>query len=74
MSEQSGQYLPLSQNPKDLSNSEVGLLKAECHSLIEAIARKPAAVKLLKGARSALERFVGYKSNRNTRDRLAKPP
>ena len=74
MSEQSGQHLPLSQNPKALSNSEANLLKAECHLLIETIARKPAAVKLLKGARSALKMFVGYKSNRNTRDRLTRPP
>ena len=67
-------YPPVSKNAKALANSEVGLLKAECHSLIEAIARKSAAVKLLKGARSALEMFVGYKSNRNTRDRLTRPP
>jgi|GEM_PF-4333115 len=67
-------YPPLLKNAKALANSEVGLLKAECHSLIEAIARKPAAVKLLKGARSALQTFAQYKSNRNIGDRLTRPP
>jgi hypothetical protein len=49
-------------------------LAAECHRLIRSIERKPASIKLLLGAREALQRFADYKTGRSTGDRLARPP
>lgn len=39
-------------------------LRAEAHRLIDAIARKPAAVKLLRDLLPLLEASAGYKSGR----------
>lgn len=39
-------------------------LKQECHRLIEAVARRPGAMKLLLGTLLQLQMFADYKSNR----------
>jgi hypothetical protein len=39
-------------------------LLAECHQLVNQIARRPGAIKLLSGAKSALELYAQYKGNR----------
>jgi hypothetical protein len=67
MSEQTATYLPLSQNPKDATNSELSSLKCECHRLIELVARRPGAIKLLQGAREVLLIYSAYKPNRSHR-------
>lgn len=36
----------------------------ECHQLLEHIARRPGAIKLLTGAKSALKTYAQYKANR----------
>jgi len=72
MSEQFAKYLPPLKNAKALSNSEIDLIKCECLSLIEAIARRPGAIKLLQGAREALLIYSAYKANRS--HRLDRPP
>lgn len=41
-------------------------LKIDCHRLIEAIARRPGAIKLLLCAQRALRTFADYKTNRQT--------
>jgi len=56
------------------SHPSAAELAAECHRLIRSIERKSASIKLLKGAREALQMFAQYKGNRNTRDRLTRPP
>ena len=49
-------------------------LADDCHRLIQSIERKPASIKLLLGAREALQRFADYKTGRTTGDRLTRPP
>jgi hypothetical protein len=65
MTEQSSKHLPPTENAKASQNSKANLLKAGCHSLIGAIARRPGAVKLLQGAREALLIYSAYKANRS---------
>lgn len=48
-------------------------LKRECHDLIEQVARRPGAIKLLLGTRNQLRLFSQYKAGRNTGDRLTRP-
>lgn len=36
-------------------------LLCECHQLLERIARRPGAIKLLMGAKSALKTYAQYK-------------
>lgn len=47
------------------SRPTVAGLKKDCHYLIEAIAKRPGAIKLLFGAKATLRTFAAYKSNRN---------
>lgn len=39
-------------------------LKLECHQLIEQVARRPGAAKLLLGIKGTLEMYASYKANR----------
>lgn len=48
----------------------VAELKQECHSLIEAVARRPGAIKLLLGVRGQLLLFSQYKANRDYSQRI----
>lgn len=40
-------------------------LVAQCHSLVDVIANRPGAVKLLKGVLPTLEQYAAYKMNRS---------
>ncbi|KAM3116344.1 hypothetical protein [Phormidesmis sp. 146-33] len=55
--------------PEELS---VAALKGECHRLIEAIAYRPGAAKLLLGAKKMLTTFSQYKKGRWQKDRRSR--
>jgi len=61
MTEQPGSYTV---QPEPLS---VPALRSECHRLIELIARRPGAVKLLNGLLPQLKLYSQYKANRRKR-------
>lgn len=39
-------------------------LKDECHRMLDRVARRPGAMKLLLGVQRQLQLFAGYKANR----------
>jgi hypothetical protein len=46
------------------ATAERDALLRECHQLLEQISRRPGAIKLLTGAKSAFEMYAQYKANR----------
>lgn len=42
----------------------VAELKRQCHALIEVVAKRPGAIKLLQGVLNQLQIFAQYKANR----------
>lgn len=62
MTETPGQYTTTPEPPPT-----VATLKAECHALIEQVARRPGAIKLLTGIRNQAQIFSQYKAQRTYR-------
>lgn len=56
----------MSSPESEQSLPSIAALKLECHRLIEAIARRPGAIKLLLGAKAALATYAAYKANRQS--------
>ncbi|MBD1856467.1 MULTISPECIES: hypothetical protein [Leptolyngbya] len=54
----------MSQSTPENSKTELNDLRMRCHQLIDAIAKRPGAIKLLKLAEKALVLYSEYKSNR----------
>lgn len=46
------------------SNDQWQLLVADCHKLVDQISKRPGSIKLLGGAKEALEVYVQYKAVR----------
>jgi hypothetical protein len=60
MTEQPGSYI-------DQPPPTIGELKRDCHRLIEQVAQRPGAIKLLLGIRDQAMIFSQYKANRDYR-------
>jgi hypothetical protein len=60
MTEQPGNYTTQSEQPLTIDS-----LKRKCHGLIEQVARRPGAIKLLLGIRLQAQMFADYKANRS---------
>lgn len=62
----------MTETPDSYNTSDPDSLRKECHQLIEQIAYRPGAVKLLIGLRDMAQTFANYKANRTHRS--AHPP
>lgn len=55
----------MSGNPTpNIQHPTLAQLRAECHRLVDAVARRPGAMKLLLGVHRQLLMFAAYKGNR----------